>query len=461
MNTDFKSLNLSRHLLKNVADLGYKNMTPIQAQSLPAILERHDIIAQGKTGSGKTAAFGLGILSRLKVSRYRIQALVLCPTRELAEQTASAIRKLARTTHNVKVVNITGGTSFGRQVGSLEYGTHIVVGTPGRVEDHLRKGTMKIDELKMLVLDEADRMLEMGFQETLDAIIDQTPIQRQTLLFSATYPKEIEEIAERITIDPVMVQAQEVEEKNHITQEFYNVRNDDDARVDAVKMLLQKHRPESSVIFCNTKADVRFVAEELKHAGYSCIALHGDLEQEDRDKALVRFANKSVSVLVATDVAARGLDVESLDLVINYHVTKDFEVHVHRIGRTGRAGKSGVACSLFSNKESYKISQLEEYLGEDIDELELPSRELLNNSPIRAKMVTLQISTGKRQKLRPGNILGALTGKHGIPGSEVGKIQVFDHWSFVAVSRTHLQEALAKLAKETWKNRGFRVQQLR
>ena len=460
-NTDFSSLKLSKALLKNIADLGYEKMTPIQAQSLPAILEHQDIIAQGQTGSGKTAAFGLGILSRLKVSRYRTQALVLCPTRELAEQVSTAIRKLARATHNVKVVTVTGGMSFGRQVGSLEFGTHIIVGTPGRVADHLRKGTMKIDELKMLVLDEADRMLEMGFQETLDEIIEYTPVQRQTLLFSATYPKAIEEIAEQVTTDPILVQAAEVEAKSTIKQEFYKVRHNHDDRLEAVQLLLQKHRPESAVIFCNTKADVRDVALDLKHAGFSSIALHGDLEQIERDQALTRFANKSISVLVATDVAARGLDVEALDLVINYHVTRDFEVHVHRIGRTGRAGNHGVACSIYSEKESHKVSQLEKYLGEDIETSKLPDRELLKNSPVRAKMVTIQVDTGKRQKLRPGNLLGALTGKHGIPGTEVGKIQVYDNWSYVAVSRTHLLEALEKLGGETWKNRSFRIKQLR
>ncbi|MDX2319299.1 MAG: ATP-dependent RNA helicase DbpA, partial [Moritella sp.] len=353
--TDFSSLNLRPELVSNLDTLGYTEMTPIQAQSLPSILEGKDVIGQGKTGSGKTAAFGLGLLQRLDVERFRIQTLVLCPTRELADQVAKEIRKLARAIHNIKVLTLCGGMPFGPQIGSLEHGAHIIVGTPGRVLDHLTKGTLRLDNLTTFVLDEADRMLEMGFQDALDAIVEKAPSDRQTLLFSATFPKKIEAIASKIMKNPEMVEVASTHDDSSIKQHFYKVKNFGE-RLDTVRGLLLQHKPESTVIFCNTKKHVQDVADELGHFGFSIIALHGDLEQRDRDQALVRFATKSVSVLVATDVASRGLDIESLDAVINFNVAHDSEIHVHRIGRTGRAGSKGIACTLFDDKEGYQVA---------------------------------------------------------------------------------------------------------
>ncbi len=431
-------------------------MTPIQAQSLPHILAGKDVIAQGKTGSGKTAAFALGLLQKLEVKKFRVQSLVLCPTRELADQVAKEIRKLARTIHNIKVLTLCGGMPFGPQVGSLEHGAHIIVGTPGRIEEHLRKATLKLANLNTLVLDEADRMLEMGFQSALDAIIEQTPAQRQTLLFSATFPTQIKSISQRIMLEPVMIKDESKHDENIIEQHFYQV-NDNEERLTALRLLLLQHRPESAVVFCNTKRETQEIADHLLHDGFSVLALHGDLEQRDRDLTLVRFANKNTSVLVATDVAARGLDIEALDLVINYHIARDSEVHIHRIGRTGRAGSKGVACSLYSDKEHYKVALLGDYLDRIIDSETLPPANLLNESPDSSQMATIQIDGGKKQKVRPGDILGALTGKGGITGKQVGKIHLFDNRAYVAIRQSIASAALKKLNEGKLKGRSFRA----
>ncbi|MGF1873898.1 ATP-dependent RNA helicase DbpA [Photobacterium frigidiphilum] len=458
--TAFSTLNLHADLLKNLTSLGYESMTPIQAQSLPHILAGEDVIAQGKTGSGKTAAFGLGLLEKLNVKRFRVQSLVLCPTRELADQVAKEIRKLARTIHNIKVLTLCGGMPFGPQIGSLEHGAHIIVGTPGRIEEHVRKGTLNLDDLEMLILDEADRMLEMGFQDSLDEIIDAAPQRRQTLLFSATYPPQIKSVADRIMYKPVMAKVESTHDESTIQQHFYKV-DGNEQRLTALRLLLLKHRPESTVVFCNTKREAQEVSDDLVDYGFSSIALHGDLEQRERDQALVRFANKSTSVLVATDVAARGLDIDSLDAVINYHLARDTEVHVHRIGRTGRAGSKGVACSLISDKEHYKVAMLEDYLDRAISGEALPSMDLLDQPTFRPVMTTLQIDGGKRQKIRPGDILGALTGENGIAGAQVGKIQIFDNFAYVAVKSESVRPAMKKLEDGKLKGRSFRVRQIR
>ena len=454
--TDFSSLKLHADTLQNLMSLGYETMTPIQAQSLPAILAGQDVIAQGKTGSGKTAAFALGLLEKLEVSNLEVQSLVLCPTRELADQVAKEIRRVGRAIPNVKVLTLCGGMPFKPQLGSLEFGAHIVVGTPGRVEEHLRRGSLRLAHLNTLVLDEADRMLEMGFQPSLDAIVEQLPDERQTLLFSATYPEGIASIAKRILKKPIRVTVESTHSELTIEQHFYKVR-DDAHRMQALKLVINAYGQESIVVFCNTKADTQMVADALAEEGMTVLALNGDLEQKERDQVLVRFANKSVSVLVATDVAARGLDIDGLDLVVNYHVARDEEVYVHRIGRTGRAGSRGVACSLFSEKEGYKIAVLGDYLGTTIEGESLSLLEKAPKKTLKPSMVTLQIDGGKKEKLRPGDILGALTGDGGILGAQVGKIQLFDYRAYVAVHRTVASQALTKLQTDKLKGRNFRV----
>ena len=450
--SDFSSLNLNPNLVKNLGTLGYDTMTPIQALSLPLILEGKDLIGQGKTGSGKTAAFGLGLLHKLNVKSYKVQSIVLCPTRELADQVASEIRKLARAIHNIKILTLCGGAPFGPQIGSLEHGAHIVVGTPGRIEEHLRKKTLKLDHVEMLVLDEADRMLDMGFQDAIDDIVEKIPSNRQTLLFSATYPQEIEDIAMRVMRNPAVVNAPSTHEASTIKQYFYQT-NTDDERMSALRILLAKHKPDSALVFCNTKLDTQDVADELAHYGFYALAIHGDLDQRERDQALIRFSNKSVSVLVATDVAARGLDIDALDLVVNFNVAHDAEVHVHRIGRTGRAGRSGIAATLYSDREVRKLDALEIDISTD----ELPSDAYLDKPIKRPVMTTLKIDGGKKQKLRPGDIVGGLTGKGGIPGDKIGKITVSSNWSYVAVESGLVKLALKKIQDDKLKGKTFRV----
>ena len=458
--TAFSTLKLHADLLNNLVSLGYKNMTPIQAQSLPFILSGKDVIAQGKTGSGKTAAFSLGLLEKLNVKHFRIQSLVLCPTRELADQVAKEIRRFARSIHNIKVLTLCGGAPFGPQIGSLEHGAHIIVGTPGRVEEHIRKGTLNLENLVTFVLDEADRMLDMGFEPALDAIVAKMPQKRQTLLFSATYPEQIQSIAARYMTKPAIVEASEKHNNSSIQQYKFKLENKIE-RITALRLLLLHYHPESALVFCNTKKETQEVANALSTGGFSALALHGDLDQKDRDKTLVRFTNKSASILVATDVAARGLDIDALDLIINYHIAHDAEVHIHRIGRTGRAGSQGIACTLYEDKESHKMEKLEHFLEQNIESAPLPSLHILNEPAYSPTMVSLQIDAGKKQKIRPGDILGALTGANGIAGKDVGKIQIFDNWAFVAVSQTTAKSALEKLENGKLKGRTIRVRRIR
>ncbi|GAB2196627.1 ATP-dependent RNA helicase DbpA [Sessilibacter sp. MAH4] len=452
----FSTLNLKAALSDNLATLGFKQMTPIQAQSLPLIIDGKDVIAQAKTGSGKTAAFGLGLLNKLNVKKFRVQSLVLCPTRELADQVAKDIRDLARGIHNIKVLTLCGGMPMGPQISSLEHGAHIIVGTPGRIEDHLSKERLNLDDLETLVLDEADRMLEMGFQDSLDKIFSYCPAIRQTLLFSATFPDQINSITAKIMNAPEYVKVESVTAENTINQSFYRVENNEQ-RIDALRLLLLANQPESAIVFCNTKKTVQDVTSQLKQFGFSAIALHGDLEQRDRNETLVKFANKSALILVATDVAARGLDINDLEAVFNYDLTPDAEVHVHRIGRTGRAGNKGMAYSIYCDKDLGRIVNIEEYQKQAIKILELPNVSVLERTPKTPKMTTLQIDGGKKQKLRPGDIVGGLTGETGIKGDQIGKIQVFDVRAYVAVESKVVKAALKKISNEKMKGKNFRV----
>ena len=457
--TAFSSLALPAGLVDNLSTLGYAHMTPVQAQSLPPVLAGKDIIAQAKTGSGKTAAFSLGVLAKLNVKRFRIQSLVLCPTRELAEQVAVEMRKLARGIHNIKILTLCGGVSIGPQIGSLEHGAHIIVGTPGRVDDHIRKGTLRLDDVETLVLDEADQMLDMGFQDTLDAIIERIPQSRQTLLFSATFPRAIEAIAKRVLKNPEMVKVEEEQAKSTIKQYFYKMDNNKQ-RYPTLKLLLLKFTPQSCVVFCNTKVETQQVCDDLADEGFSAVSLHGDLEQRDRERTLIHFSNKSASILVATDVAARGLDIDDMDMVINYHLAHDTQTHVHRVGRTGRAGKKGIACSIYGEAEAFKIAQIGDHYERDITPEQMPPFNLLDKPPYRPEMVTLMIDSGKKQKVRAGDILGALTGKDGVAGRQVGKINVLDNVAFVAVERNSSKPALRKLTEGNIKGRKIRARRL-
>ena len=432
-------------------------MTPIQQQSLAQILAGHDVIARARTGSGKTAAFAIGLILQLKQRDFGCQALVLCPTRELATQVALEIRRLARYQRNIKVVTLCGGQPIGPQIGSLAHGAHVVVGTPGRVQDHLRKGTLSLAKVNTLVLDEADRMLDMGFIDAIEMIISHLSGPRQTLLFSATYPAGIKSLSERFQHQPVTVTVEHTHNHEQIEQRFYHAESADKPAM--LVRLLQHYEPQSTVIFCNTRQSCKDVATGLYEAGYRPLVLHGDMEQKERDQMLVRFANQSATLLLATDVAARGLDIANLAAVINYDLSRDPEVHVHRIGRTGRAGQKGLALSLHTLREQYKLDSISTYLNTP---LVFGDPALLTGSgePGRAPMVTLAIDGGRKNKVRPGDILGALTGGAGMGAEQVGKINIFDYVTYVAVRRESARLALSRLEQGKIKGRKFKVRRL-
>jgi ATP-independent RNA helicase DbpA len=454
----FSSLPISSAQLANLESLGYKKMTPIQAQSLPHVLQGKDLIAQAKTGSGKTAAFGIGLLEQINPRFFGVQALVLCPTRELADQVGKELRRLARSTPNIKLVLLCGGKPFGPQKDSLEHGAHIAVGTPGRIQDHLRRETLKLDGLKTLVLDEADRMLDMGFFDAMTEIITQTPKKRQTLLFSATYPEQIKKLCRSIQRNPVTVTVEAEHEPGVIQQIFYEVKKHE--RNNTLLALFEHYQPETTLVFCHTKKQCDEVARLLKDHQIEALAIHGDLEQRERDQVLVRFSNNSCSVLVATDVAARGLDIKSLAAVINYELPRDPEIYVHRIGRTGRAGEKGIALSIFTESEQIRVNAIEQYLKTPCICDVYASLDRDPDFSLKSPMVTIQLDVGRKNKIRPGDLLGALTGEAGLDGSHVGKIDIFDTTSYVAIERSALRQALNYLSNGKVKGRSIRARKV-
>ncbi|RYX96420.1 MAG: ATP-dependent RNA helicase DbpA [Comamonadaceae bacterium] len=456
--TAFSSLPLNPATLANLEALGYKDMTAIQAASLPSALLGKDLIAQASTGSGKTAAFALALLANLNARRFAVQAMVLCPTRELADQVTGEIRRLARAEENIKVVTLCGGVALRGQTASLEHGAHIVVGTPGRIMDHLERGNLRLDALSTLVLDEADRMLDMGFFDDIATVARQCPPARQTLLFSATYPEGIEKLSRQFMREPVMVKVEAQHAPAKIRQRWYEVARGE--RLAAVAKLLNHYRPASTIAFCNTKARCRELETLLRSEGFSALALYGELEQRERDQVLVQFANGSCSVLVATDVAARGLDIASLEAVINVDVTPDSEVHIHRIGRTGRVDQEGWALNLASMDEMGHVGKIEQLQGRESEWHKLDELTPAAGGPLRAPMLTLYITGGRKEKIRPGDVLGALTGEAGFAKEQVGKINVNEFSTYVAVDRAIAHEAVRKLSAGRIKGKSVKVRLL-
>ena len=456
--TTFASLGLAPGALDNLTQLGYAQMTPIQAASLPLTLAGRDLIAQASTGSGKTAAFGIPLVEKLNASQFDAQALVLCPTRELADQVTQEIRRLARAVGNIKVVTLCGGVALRGQTQSLEHGAHVVVGTPGRIMDHLERGSLSLQGLKMLVLDEADRMLDMGFFDDIAKVARQCPKDRQTLLFSATYPEGIAKLASQFMREPQTVKVQAQHDAQKIKQIFYEVSNHE--RLHAVSQLLNHFRPESTLAFCNTKQQCRDLVAVLQAQGFSALALFGELEQRERDQVLVQFANRSCSVLVATDVAARGLDVANLEAVINVDVTPDPEVHIHRIGRTGRGDAEGLALSLVSMDEMGYVGRIELLQSRESDWAPLSSLTPTAGGTLQPPMATLQIVGGRKEKIRAGDVLGALTGEAGFAKEQVGKINVNEFSTYVAVERSIAREAVKRLSAGRVKGKTVKVRLL-
>ena len=454
--TDFSPLPLPPELQQALEVLEYRQMTPVQAASLPPILAGRDVIAQARTGSGKTAAFGLGLLSSLQPDTGQVQALVMCPTRELADQVGKEIRRLARFMPNIKVSVFCGGVPLRPHLASLVHPPHVVVGTPGRLQELIDEGALALDQLRVVVLDEADRMLDMGFEPAIAGILSQAPKARQTLLFSATFPEEIRALGRRFQREPEEHTVADGEVAA-IVQRFYEVEAP--RKTDALALLLADEKPESALVFCNTRRDVQQVADDLAARGYSVLALHGDLEQRDRDEVLVCFGNRSVQVLVATDVAARGLDIKDLPLVVSHGLASDVDTHTHRIGRTGRAGGEGLALSLVASDERRRVIGIEEKLGQAVrwERIDLSRKP---GKPAPPAMTTLVVDAGRQDKLRPGDLVGALTGAAGLPAGAIGKIDGFATRTYVAIERSQASKALEKLKAGKIKGRNFRIRKL-
>ena len=451
----FSELNLPAALAQGLHDVEYIEMTPVQAASLPTILTGGDVIAQAHTGSGKTAAFALGLLAVLEPSVSSVQGLVLCPTRELADQVSREIRRLARAVPNIKVLTLCGGVSLRPQLASLSHLPHIVVGTPGRIQELMEKQLLPLATVKVLVLDEADRMLDMGFAEPIELVVSAVPEQRQTLLFSATIPDAIRAISRRLQRAPLDVSIEDAATRPQIEQRFFKVEQND--KLAALRALLLHHKPESAVVFCNTRHEVRSVEAYLLKNEFPALALHGELEQREREEMLVRFANRSCTVLVASDVAARGLDIAELALVVNYELASDADTHVHRVGRTGRAGRSGLALNLCSSRESGRLRSIADASADALQWHSLPSAA---GRPAAAPFVTLVVDAGRQDKLRPGDLLGALTGSAGLASNAVGKIDVFATRTYVAIARDAVAQARSGLRAGKIKGRNFRVREL-
>ncbi|WP_341676723.1 ATP-dependent RNA helicase DbpA [Niveibacterium sp. SC-1] len=454
----FDTLPLAAPQLATLEQLGYTAMTPIQAASLPLALAGHDLIAQAPTGSGKTLAFALALLARVRTDTGAAQALVLCPTRELADQVAQAIRRIARSEANLKLLTLCGGVPIRGQLASLEHGAQLIVGTPGRVLDHLDRGSLKLDALQCLVLDEADRMLDMGFRDAIVAIDERCPGSQQTLLFSATFPEEVLRLAQQALREPREVLLEGGHPAEAITQHFYRVANE--TRLDVLVRLLRHHAPERALVFCNTRQECRDACDALQAAGFVALPLHGELDQREREQTLVQFSQKSCSVLVATDVAARGIDIAELEMVINARPSPDADTHQHRVGRTGRSGRSGLAFSLVAPNEERRVENLatlQGFVPQWEDASAIPATDAPAPQP---PMATLLILAGRRDKLRAGDVLGALTQAAGLTREEVGQISITDSSTYVAVTRARAEAALRSLNRGGIKGRSMRVHRL-
>ena len=505
----FEEMGLSEEIQKAVRYMGFEEASPIQAKAIPAMISGIDLIGQAQTGTGKTAAFGIPILEKVDPKLKKLQAIVLCPTRELAIQVADEIRNLSRYMHGIKVLPIYGGQDIVKQIRSLKSGTQIVIGTPGRVMDHMRRKTMKLDFVHTVVLDEADEMLNMGFREDIEFVLSGVPEERQTVLFSATMPKPIMEITKKFQNNAKVIKVTKKElTVPNIEQYYYDVKPK--KKEEVLSRLLDIYSPRLSVVFCNTKKQVDLLVNALLGRGYFAAGLHGDMKQEQRDRVMQGFRTGKTEILIATAVAARGIDVDEVEAVFNYDLPQDDEYYVHRIGRTGRAGREGRAFSFVSGKEVYKLKEIQRYCKtkiyaqkvpslndvantkmenilddvervieqEDLDMMINAIEERVNNSEFTAMdmaaaflkiccgmtednknteendwefgdtgagedgMVRLFINIGKKQRVRPGDILGAIAGESGMDGKLIGTIDMYDKYTFVEVPREYAREVL-------------------
>lgn len=517
----FEELNIDERILRAIEDMGFEETSPIQTQAIPAVCEGIDVVGQAQTGTGKTAAYTIPMLMKINPQIKNPQAIVLCPTRELAVQVAEEIRKLAKYMSDIKVLPVYGGQEIVRQIKSLKTGVQIIVGTPGRVMDHMRRKTVKFDNINMVILDEADEMLDMGFREDMETILTDTPQDRQTVMFSATMPKAIMDIARNFQKDAKVIKVVRKElTVSNIEQFYYEVRPKN--KTEVLCRLIDIYNPRLSVVFCNTKRQVDELISELKGRGYFADGIHGDMKQQQRDRVMDDFRSGKVDILIATDVAARGIDVDDVDMVFNYDIPQDEEYYVHRIGRTGRAGRSGMALSFISGKEVYKLKDIERYCKTKILAKPVPSLDDVKNTKVDnmfekikqtieeggltdmvnlveehvnqeeytsmdmaaallkmligdtleredevenfhfdidkddSRMVRLFINIGKKDKIKPSNILGAIAGESGMPGKLVGAIDMMDNYTFVDVPAIHAEKVL-KAMNDNVQIKGRRV----
>lgn len=456
----FASLPLSSEILSVVQELGFSEMTPVQAQSIPLLLAGKDIVGRSKTGSGKTAAFILPILQNLILKQRTVQALVLCPTRELSVQISKEARKLGRRLNELQVVAVYGGVPTRDQIISMQSGPQVVVGTPGRVLDLIERRVLDLQDVKTFILDEADKMLEMGFEDELLSVVRVLPNKRQTALFSATFPETLKLISRKYQKQPIEIKIEDTQDEPITIDQILYEYEDSDDKIGMLMRVLQQHPKDATLIFCNQKATVNEIVTKFTEQGVPCGALHGDLEQRDRDRVVSLFRNGSYRILIATDVAARGLDIENLELVVNFDFPQQAETYIHRIGRTGRAGKSGTAVLMAKPNETLKILELEQVTKAKFQKPKLGFKHQYNISASHsvAAMRTLSIGAGRRDKLRPGDILGALTNPSmGLKAADVGKIEVNDHHSFVAINAVQAHIVLKKLREAKIKGKKFPI----
>lgn len=453
----FSELNISKNLLENLNSLGYENLTAIQEKSLKHSLNGSDLVGKAKTGSGKTLSFCLPIVEKLDVKKFRVQALILAPTRELANQIAIEQRRVFRHIHNIKVLTLGGGVPFKPQVASLSHQAHIIVGTVGRVLKHLQEGHLNLENLHTFVLDEADKMLDMGFYDDILKIIEYLPKTRQTMLFSATYEDNIKNLSKELLNNPIFVEV-ENEEKAKINQIFYEIdeNSEKEEKLDLIEKLIKKYKAQSTIIFCNQKITCDELNDSLYNRYIDSLVMHSDLEQKDRDETLAIFSNKSYPILIASDVASRGIDIDDIDLVINYEVALNEKIHTHRIGRTARAGKGGNAITFYTKNEEERVENIKNNFSdiafEDKNRIEFDDKYEID-SPYR----TIFINGGKKQKLRKADILGSLTAGLGLNKDEIGKIDSFDFCSYVAICKEKIEYVINNLPKSKIKGKYYRI----
>ncbi|SHH21940.1 ATP-dependent RNA helicase DeaD [Caloranaerobacter azorensis DSM 13643] len=517
----FKDLMLSKEILKAIEDMGFEEPSPIQARAIPILMEGKDVIGQAQTGTGKTAAFGIPVLEKIKSENKKLQALILCPTRELAIQVSEELRRLSKYKNNIKILPIYGGQPIERQIKALKKGIHIIVGTPGRVMDHMRRNTLNMDNINIAILDEADEMLDMGFRDDIEKILKEIPKERQTVMFSATMPKPILELTKKYQKNPQLVKVVHKQlTVPNIEQIYFEVK--EKTKLEVLSRLIDMYNPKLSLVFCNTKKRVDELVSQLQGRGYFADGLHGDMKQSQRDKVMAKFRNGTIEILVATDVAARGIDVYDVEAVFNYDLPRDEEYYVHRIGRTGRAGKAGRAFNFVVGKEIYKLKEIQKYtktkivrqdiptindveeirtnlylekvkavlkegnmtkyikyierlLEEDYTSIDIAAALLkiamgeqskedfelddeFENTGAEPGMVRLFINIGKKHKIKAKDIVGAIAGETGLSGKLIGIIDVFDRYTFVEVPREYAKEVLMIMKNNKIKGKRINIE---